>query len=140
MDAHQAASSFGPADPAASGDSPWIGIHVLSEFVFCPRAGVLSFELGSEETGEERDRVPPLDYLPDFELELIEERLQQEWQSVGRLLLGGIGALLIVFIVFGFLVRGVFLLLLLAGVGWWLGQLVKHGQTIFTLVQRRNGG
>jgi hypothetical protein len=125
---------------AANGDPPWIGIHVLSEFVFCPRAGVLTFELGHEDTGEERDRVPPLDYLPDFRAG-VDRRTSatgvagksavccSEWNRHVAGLLG---------------VRSSWCVGYFDAVAAWpaadggLGNSSKHGKAIFTLVLRRN--
>lgn len=136
-DPQHATQSSGDESLVASSDSPWIGIHVLSEFVFCPRAGVLSFEMGYDDTGEEQDHVPPLDYLPDFELELIEERLQQEWQDVGRHLGYGIAVGLVILgaTVFVHLVFGV---VLFAGGGWLMAKVIRQGKIILELSKRRD--
>ncbi len=34
---------------------PWIGVHTLSEFAFCPRAGICSHDEASGDDGEELD-------------------------------------------------------------------------------------
>ena len=28
----------------AKPNDPWLGVHVLTEFIFCPRAGLIAFE------------------------------------------------------------------------------------------------
>lgn len=52
-----------------------IGVHVLAQFEFCERAGLISSELSTEDTGEESEALPRLDYLPDYEESRIRERL-----------------------------------------------------------------
>jgi len=59
-----------------------LGVHVLSEFVFCRRAGVIAYEEGGQDSGEERGETPRLDYLPDYEIRLIEEGLKERWGQV----------------------------------------------------------
>lgn len=61
---------------------PTVGVHVLSEFVFCPRAGLLAFETEEPDTGEELERAPNLDYLPDFSILEIHAGLQQAWNAL----------------------------------------------------------
>lgn len=66
--------------------TPWIGVHVLTEFIFCPRAGLIAFEEKRADPGEDLDRAPRLDYLPDFEVQLIEAALQKTWNGIWNLL------------------------------------------------------
>lgn len=61
---------------------PTIGVHVLSEFVYCPRAGLIAYEDGFDDTGEEHDRPQKLDYLPDFSIPEIHDALQRAWNSL----------------------------------------------------------
>ena len=85
------------ADLAAPPDAPWIGVHVLSEFMFCPRAGIIAFEESPDDTGQELDRAPRLDYLPDFEVALIEQGLRDAWDRISTVALWSFaGGLLIV--------------------------------------------
>ena len=74
--------SHSDADMAAQDATPWIGVHVLTEFIFCPRAGLIAFEQQRIDPGEEIDGAPRLDYLPDFEIELIEAALQKTWSGI----------------------------------------------------------
>jgi len=66
--------------PAAT-DDPWIGVHVLTEFIFCPRAGLIEHEQRHDDDGEERAEdeldAPRLDYSPTrlYELQAIEHEL-----------------------------------------------------------------
>lgn len=55
-----------------------ISVHVLAQFVFCPRAGVITSEVGSDDTGEDDDRPQRLDYLPDYDERLIRDSLRSK--------------------------------------------------------------
>ena len=60
-------------------DDPQIGVHVMTEFIFCPRAGLLSYEQQVEE--EELERKHYLNFfpfLPRWNLQQIEKSLSQE--------------------------------------------------------------
>ena len=54
---------------------PWISVHVLAQFVFCPRAGVIAHQRGREEDDDRPPRAPRLDHLPDFRPAIIREAL-----------------------------------------------------------------
>lgn len=69
-------------DLAAGDATPWIGVHVLAEFVFCPRAGLIALEEKRVDLGEDLERAPRLDYLPEFEVEMIEAELQRVWSGI----------------------------------------------------------
>ncbi len=60
------AATDGEASTAEPGQP--IGVHVLSEFVFCPRAGLIA--MGQEQTdqGDDYWLRPNLDYKPSFTL------------------------------------------------------------------------
>ena len=45
---------------------PWIGVHALSEFVFCPRAGICSHDQAGNDDGEELDDRPGFYHMPIF--------------------------------------------------------------------------
>ena len=67
-------------DNAAS----WINAHVLAESMYCPRAGMMAFEHKQADRGQELDRSPRLDYLPDFSVEMIEAGLNRASNAVWR--------------------------------------------------------
>ena len=79
-------SQFGRSgsDPSmtATAETPQIGVHVLTEFVFCPRAGVVAFEQERDDSGQDIDTPPRLDFLPDFSVRLIEDTLQKTWNRI----------------------------------------------------------
>ena len=56
---------------------PKLGVHVLTEFMFCPRAGVMEYEREREDSGEQIDRVARLDYMPDYTVSLIEAEMNR---------------------------------------------------------------
>jgi len=45
---------------------PWIGVHTLSEFAFCPRAGICSHDNSGSDDGEEVCDRPGFYHLPIF--------------------------------------------------------------------------
>jgi hypothetical protein len=53
-----------------------IGVHVLTEFIYCPRAGIVAFEEGRGDSGQE-DRPGRLDFVPSYRLREIEDALQR---------------------------------------------------------------
>lgn len=66
----------------SSGNSqPVIGVHVLTEFVYCARAGIVAYRQNKEDTGEE---APRLDYLPDFDVVAMNDSLQQIKANIHR--------------------------------------------------------
>ena len=78
-----------PKKLAADAGTPWIGVHVITEFMFCPRAGLIAYELRQEDDGEDEDYLeqrPDLTYLPCYDLSKIEERLNFLVEEVKRLL------------------------------------------------------
>lgn len=81
--------------PPALPEDPAVGVHALTEFVFCPRAGIIAWENGASDTGA--DEMPPrLDYLPRFDVRLMEEelnsRLNRFW-LLSAFILGGVATL-----------------------------------------------
>ena len=58
---------------------PAIGVHVLSEHVFCPRAAIIAQESGPDEGNEEPNLGPRLDLLGDYDEHRFTEDLQQSW-------------------------------------------------------------
>jgi len=53
---------------------PWIGVHTLSEFEFCPRAGICSHDLAENDDGEELNDRPGFYHLPIFFKEELDRR------------------------------------------------------------------
>ncbi len=53
----------------------WIGVHVLSQFVFCPRAGINAFE-NPQDFDDGNEEEARLGAMPDFSLALLKEAFQ----------------------------------------------------------------
>ena len=58
-------------ESSASGGSsapevPWLGVHVLSEFTFCPRAGLIAMGQERRDGGDDYWLRPNLDYRPSY--------------------------------------------------------------------------
>lgn len=68
----QASTPKQPGSMDANDDDPMIGIHVLSQFVYCPRAGVCAHETRQCDLDEEPLPANLVD-LPQYELSQIEE-------------------------------------------------------------------
>jgi hypothetical protein len=60
----------------ASANDPWIGVHTLTEFIFCPRAGLIQYESQDIENDGEVE-IPQLNYLADWNEVEIERNLKQ---------------------------------------------------------------
>jgi hypothetical protein len=71
----------------AAGNDPDLGVHVVTEFLYCPRAGVITYEEKSDDHGEETRSIR-LGYQPKYDLKKIAEEIGR----VTMLLLVGIGA------------------------------------------------
>lgn len=56
-----------------------LGVHTVSEFVFCPRAGVISYELRNDDFGVDTGFVD-LSYSPDYDIILA----RLEYENIGR--------------------------------------------------------
>ena len=94
-------SELGPgiASLVAKGETPHIGVHVLTEFVFCSRAGIVAHESDRDDPGQDLDAAPRLDYLPDFSVRELQDALQKTWSRIWRGLALGIAAGSLVFLV-----------------------------------------
>lgn len=58
-----------------SGSAVFVNVHSLGKFAFCHRAGVLAQEQKEKDEDVEDAGTPRLNYLPQFEIELIREAL-----------------------------------------------------------------
>lgn len=71
----------GLSQELADADAPYLGAHVMSEFIFCPRAGIISVDQREDDTGCEGDDVPMLGGLPMHDVDSIRaalDRIRQE--------------------------------------------------------------
>lgn len=67
----------------ANPDDPWVSVHSIAEYEFCPRAGLLAYE---NKRGDDDDEPPAFDILPRFELEAIERVLSERRRKFFRFL------------------------------------------------------
>jgi hypothetical protein len=58
---------------------PEVGVHVLSENVFCPRAALLAYESGDDDGQAESDLGPRLDEWIDYDAHRFAEGLSAAW-------------------------------------------------------------
>ncbi len=61
----------------ADSEAPSMGVHTLSEFIYCPRAGAVSDGSRQEDTGTELPRAPALGGLPWHDKDQIEQAIEQ---------------------------------------------------------------
>ncbi len=78
---------------------PDVGVHLLGEHVFCPRAAQLALESAEEERDEESLLGPKLDWFGDFDQGRFIEALHAAWGEFLRWLTWLAPALLLVFVV-----------------------------------------
>lgn len=50
---------------------PWFGVHELSQYTFCHRAGLNTTHLDQVDRGQDDNHVPPLDFQPEYEPDAI---------------------------------------------------------------------
>jgi len=65
-----------------------LGVHVLTEFIFCPLAGMQAYEGRGDDSGELADAPARLDYLPDYDAAQIEEELDEVRNRLYKAALG----------------------------------------------------
>ena len=70
-----------------------IGVHTLSESVFCPRAGIISHQQGKPDSGIDTGFVD-LSYSPDYDVILMRQELREIVKRVENFSLGLIGGTL----------------------------------------------
>ena len=72
-------SDFSPAARFKFPTQRKIGVHVLSEYVFCSRAALIASESGGDTGDEEPNLGPKLDLLIDYNEHLFIEAIHQAW-------------------------------------------------------------
>lgn len=76
-----------------------IGVHVLSEHVFCPRAALIAHETGPDQGDEEPCLGPRLDFFTDYDEHRFAEDLHQRWGELRLWLTLSAPAILLVLLV-----------------------------------------
>ena len=101
------------ANELADNDAPRVGVHVMSEFIYCPRAGIVTVDQQKEDTGCEAEVAPALGGLPTHDLNSIHKMLQAlREQLAASCVLTGVSAAVVLL---GFFAWGFPSLLLLIG-------------------------
>ena len=95
-------SDFSPASRFRIPPRRRIGVHVLSEHVFCPRAALIASEAGDDAGDEEPKLGPRLDLFEDYDEHRFTEALHQRWGEMRLWLTLMAPAILIVLLVCGF--------------------------------------
>jgi len=72
-------SDFSPASRFKFPNQRPIGVHVLSEHVFCPRAALIAHESGNDAGDEEPNLGPRLDLFIDYNEHKFIEAIHQAW-------------------------------------------------------------
>ena len=95
-----------------------IGVHTLSEFVFCARAGVISHQQQTDDNGID-DAFADLGYMPSYDMMAVRDEIPKVKERIQKLTVAVCIGFLAVFLVFfllkpflGFLAFGAFLPLL----------------------------
>lgn len=103
------------SEPAAG---PWLGVHVLTEFLYCPRAGLVAFESDRDDDGEEWG-IAKLDYLPLYDARRMRQELNRSFTQLWRLV-----ALLITVLLLMWQLRGLGIFILVPGL-WGMGAVTR---------------
>ena len=117
---------------AAAHDDPWIGVHVLTEFIFCERAGHLAM---AEHTIDELQKRPNLRYLPRWSAISMREAL------VRASVLSAISGILLATVVTCLLLRWqtwpMIANVLLGTAAWICWQVLRHGLRAMWILRSR---
>jgi hypothetical protein len=87
-----------------------IGVHVLSEHVFCPRAAVLAYESGPDSGDEEPNLGPNLTVYTDYDERGFAEAIHEQWGKMRlwlTLMAPALMVVLLVWYIFSLLVAAV---------------------------------
>lgn len=105
-----------------------MSVHALSEFVFCPRAGVIARELAVDDEIDEPPKRFNLDYAPPYHLPGIEEAVGRLTDSLTKWGLAGAVVLLAALLMFvlGYRVLLIPLGIVLAGVSWVIAKRINR--------------
>ncbi|MEZ6131301.1 MAG: hypothetical protein R3C59_21710 [Planctomycetaceae bacterium] len=122
---------------------PELGVHVMSEFLFCPRAGIIAYETRQGDTGADFEAAPALGGIPMFEIDQIERDLEVRSRELKQLSIavgGFVGGAGLVYVyqpalTIWLLVSLIFILL--ATYSWWRPAITSWFQLRARLAQSR---
>ena len=123
-----------PTSDSNSNRKPWLTVHALTEFVFCPRAGLVAVETCSRDEHE----LPPnnLDFSLPFTLDELEYRLARNLNRLW-ILAGAAAIILLVGTVAAW--RDQYGIAIMSGIGLMLlaKPVARRVETVLKLVERR---
>lgn len=129
VQSHRFATAEQASDPLK------LGIHVMTELEYCPRAGVVAYGEGRDDSGEESP-VENLDYLPLYDLSEINRELNQRCPVVYRWLVLA-AAVIVLTLILTLLVRWYFIFCGAIGLVVVIAALINLVPPIITLVRCR---
>ncbi len=112
--------------------APFVGVHTLSEFVYCPRAGIISAESTHDDPGCEFQQAPSLGGLPMHDLDQIRNAIEQIFNQIKMPIAVNLGIWLVT-LYFCLAFSPMLLLLFLPTLfftGRWLVILLRHYQLL----------
>lgn len=112
-----------------------LGVYVLTEFIFCARAGLCAFEKGNTEEEAETTLVN-VDYLPSYDLREIEAALEKTLNEMWLLILSIVGTGLLAGLLSWLLHPGVICAGFLV-MAWFACFATLRLRVVYTLMQRR---
>jgi len=115
------------------------GVHVLSEYVFCGRAGELAFESEDEDQGEEGSRFGPrLDgFCYDYDEALFNDTIRNDWGELRRWLTWLAPAALLPFVAWR-LHSAVAALVISLPMFWVVAQILESVKALITHLRARH--
>ena len=84
MDTQRERSTVDYETLASDRGAPWVGVHVMTEFIYCPRAGVLMHESKDDDRGHDSVRTPRLDEAIWYNRDRLEATLEDACNEIWR--------------------------------------------------------
>jgi len=126
---------------ALSGDHGMeaLSAHVMSQFIFCERAGIIAYESNQEDSGSEFEPAPALGGLPLYDVDLIKQRLERLEMQLRNDAVYVFGFTLFCLVVMRFhFEAGLVLLASFASLGlWWYGSAILDDVDAYWKLKRR---
>ena len=131
--------TFRPLGPDSFLDSceqrPWLRVHEIAEFAFCPRAGMLArLQANADTEQDDNDQSPRLGYLPGFEVAELRQSLDRVSNEIVESL-WLIGCQVVLVVVLHYLVGSVFGLLAIASLPYSVGRLLRQIRDVVRLLR-----
>jgi len=119
-------------------EAPALGVHVLSEFKYCPRAAIITLEQQEQDDGSEFVAAPALGGLPTHDIDRIREALAQIREELKRPICWniGLGIAVLYLIMFGQILPA---LLVLSLAGYFTGPALMRLLAAYHGLRKRLG-